>query len=454
VYLNIWRPTTAGTNLPVIVFVHGGSNVTGYTGDPVYDGAALARTANAVVVTVNYRLGLLGFINMAQLKTGDALDDSGNFALLDILQALKFVNRNVAAFGGNPGNVTLMGQSAGAVNVYALMTSPLVVQANPALVHRVLPISGGISRASELPAGSVATLASPSDFRGQADFLVANMVLADGLAADLNAAYGYVASRMAEQIATYMRGKSAEAIINTVTSKLAPVGASGSGPIADGNVVPVSPIAAIQAGQYLKVPVLAGNTRDEGKLFPTLLPLAGGTGSGRLLDDATVFPIAFNYKPNGPATTTVEQWIPSSYLPVSAPTTGFTARAEQLNRIFFLNSRDSVLSALQSQQNPIWYYRFDWDELPAPFNDIYGAAHAFDLPFAFGNFGPSLYANFANTTANAPGRLALSDAMMRSIGSFARNGDPNNTGLGTTWPQWPATLVFDASLTAKQISVQ
>ncbi|SHN39300.1 Carboxylesterase type B [Rhizobacter sp. OV335] len=453
-YLNIWRPTSAATNLPVIVFVHGGSNVTGYTADPVYDGAALARTANAVVVTVNYRLGLLGFINLGQLKTGDALDDSGNFALLDILQALKFINGNVAAFGGNPGNVTLMGQSAGAVNVYALMTSPLVAQANPALVHRVIPISGGISRASELPAGSVATLASPSDFRGQADFLVANLVLADGLAGDLTAAYGYVASRTPEQVATYMRGKSAEAIINTVTSKLAPIGASGSGPIADGNVLPVSPIAAIQAGQYLKVPVLAGNTRDEGKLFPTLLPLAGGTGSGRLLDDPTVFAMAFNYKPNGPATTTIAQWIPPSYLPMDAPVTGFNARSDLLNRLFFLNSRDSVLGALQSQQNPIWYYRFDWDELPAPFNEIYGAAHAFDLPFAFGNFGPSLYANFTNTAANAPGRLALSDAMMRSIGAFARNGDPNNTGLGTTWPQWPATLVFDASLTAKQISVQ
>ena len=129
-------------------------------------------------------------------------------------------------------------------------------------------------------------------------------------------------------------------------------------------------------------------------------------------------------------------------------------RADQLNRIFFLNSRDSVLAALQSQQNPIWYYRFDWNQLPAPFNDIYGAAHAFDLPFAFGNFGPSLYANFMNTTANRPGRLALSDAMMRSIGAFARNGDPNNAGLGTLWPQWPATLVFDASLAARQISIQ
>jgi hypothetical protein len=81
----------------------------------------------------------------------------------------------------------------------------------------------------------------------------------------------------------------------------------------------------------------------------------------------------------------------------------------------------------------------------APFNEIFGAAHAFDLAFVFGNFGPSLYANIEFTTANEPGRLALSDAMMCSVGAFARNGDPNNPSLGVTSPVWPATLVFDAT---------
>ena len=200
--------------------------------------------------------------------------------------------------------------------------------------------------------------------------------------------------------------------------------------------------------------MLVGNARDEGKLFPTLLPLAGGTGSGRLLNDATVFSNAFNYDPNAAPQSTLAQWIPASYLPTTAPVTGFDARTDRLNQIFFVASRDSVLAAAQSQQSNIWYYRFDWDEEPAPFNEIYGATHAFDLPFAFGNFGPSLYANIMNTKANEPGRLALSDAMMRSIGAFARNGDPNNVSLGVAWPVWPATLVFDATPTAKAISVQ
>ena len=105
---------------------------------------------------------------------------------------------------------------------------------------------------------------------------------------------------------------------------------------------------------------------------------------------------------------------------MTTPVTGFNARTDLLNQFFFIASRDNVLNALKSQQNDVWYYQFDWDEEPAPLNDIYGAAHAFDLPFVFGNFGPSLFSNVIANTANRPGRLALSDAMMKSLGAFAQ----------------------------------
>jgi para-nitrobenzyl esterase len=104
----------------------------------------------------------------------------------------------------------------------------------------------------------------------------------------------------------------------------------------------------------------------------------------------------------------VEQWIPPLYLPVNTPVTGFNAKTDLLNLFWFIAGRDDVLNSLKTQQSNVWHYQFDWDELPAPFNDIYGAAHAFDLPFLFGNFGPSLYANISYTQANRPGRLALS----------------------------------------------
>jgi para-nitrobenzyl esterase len=229
---------------------------------------------------------------------------------------------------------------------------------------------------------------------------------------------------------------------------------AGSGPIPDGTVVAADPIGAINAGNYVKVPVLAGNTRDEGKLFPSFLPLVGGAGNARIVTDAQLFSNHFSYNPNAAPQTTVEQWIAASYLPVNAPTTGFTARAEALNRIFFLNSRDNVLNALKARQDNVWYYRFDWDEQPAPWKDIYGAVHVVDLPFIFGNFGPSLFGNVWFNTANQPGRLELSSTMMQTLSTFARNGDPNNASLGVNWPVWPNKLVFDATPTTKAIHVE
>jgi para-nitrobenzyl esterase len=142
--------------------------------------------------------------------------------------------------------------------VYAVLTSPLVATANPAQIHRALPISGGLSPASELPAGSIATLAAASAYAGQWGLLIVNMVITDGLATDTPTAQAYLATQTNDQIAAYMRSKSADFVLNTMLTKLAPLGVSGSGPIPDGNVVPVNPIAAIRAGQYAKVPVLVG----------------------------------------------------------------------------------------------------------------------------------------------------------------------------------------------------
>jgi para-nitrobenzyl esterase len=440
---------------PVIVFVHGGSNVSGYTADPVYDGAALARTANAVVVSVNYRLGIFGFLSVPQLKSGtDPQEDSGNFALLDIIKSLEFVRNNIARFGGDPRNVTLMGQSAGAINVYALLTTPATVNARPRLFHRAAPLSGGISLASNLPPGSIPTLAPAPVYLLQGNQLLLRQVVADGLAPDVAGAAAWVASQTPGQVAAYLRSRTPASLLLTLLTQLAPLGLAGSGPIPDGAMLPADPIGAIAAGNYTRVPVLASNTRDEGKLFPTFLALFGGP-SGRLVTDKQLFDIQFGYAPDAPPQIAIEQWIPAAYLPVSTPVTGFTAMTELLNRIFLVVAADNALNTLRSQQNEVWYYRFDWDEEPAPFNDIYGAAHAFDLAFLFGNFGPSLFSNIANSTANRPGRVALSQAMMKSLGAFARRGDPNSPrALGVTWPIWPARLIFDATPTHKTISVQ
>ena len=101
-YLNIWSPSTGATKPPVIVFIHGGSNVVGAAFDPLYVGGNLAKNANAVVVTVAYRLGIMGWLAHPAFNTGDALRDTGNFALLDLIQSLKSVKDNIANFGGVP----------------------------------------------------------------------------------------------------------------------------------------------------------------------------------------------------------------------------------------------------------------------------------------------------------------------------------------------------------------
>lgn len=447
--LNIWRPASGDANLPVILFIYGGSNISGYTADPVYDGATLAKTANAVVVTANYRVGPLGFFNLPQLKSGaNANDDSGNFAILDNIQALKFIQNNIAGFGGNKGNVTVMGQSAGAINVWALLTSPLTA----GLFHKAVPLSGGISLAANLPAGSIATLNPASTYLNQANALLYNLLIADAKASDTASAQAYVATQSNAQIADYLRAKDAKTILATLLAK----GLTGSGPIPEGTVVPSDPIAAIAAGNYRKLPILAGNTAEEGKLFAPFLALSPALGGkpGFIISDANRFGLMFNYKPDAAPAVASSDIIDASYLPVGTAVTGWNARTGLLGAIFMKPSRDNVLNTLLTQQPNVWYYQFNWAQEPAPWNDIYGAAHAFDLPFVFGNFGPSLFSNVVNSSANKPGRLALSNAMMNSIAAFAKNGDPNNATLGTTWQTWPKKLMFNASLTQAQMTVE
>lgn len=442
--LNIWRPASTETNLPVILFLYGGSNISGYTADPVYDGANLAKTANAVVVTANYRVGVLGFFNLPQLKGGtSASDDSGNFAILDNLQALKFINKNIAGFGGNPGNVTLMGQSAGAINVYAVMTSPL----GAGLFHKAVPLSGGISLATNLPAGTLPTVNPASTYLAQGNGLLAQLLIADGKAADVPGALTYAATQTSAQIADYLRAKDAKTILTTVLAK----GLTGSGPIPDGAVVPTDPIAAIAAGKYQKVPVLAGMTGEEGKLFAPFLTLLGGK-PGMKITDADRFAMMQSFNPDAPTTLTSGDILDASYLPVTTPVTGYNAKTALLGSIFMTVNRDNVLNTLVGQQPNVYFYQFNWAQEPAPWNEVYGAAHAFDLPFLFGTFGPSVFSNAVNSTANRPGRLALSSAMMGSIAAFARTGNPNHTGLGVTWQPWPKKVLFDASLTQAQIT--
>ncbi|MBP7452320.1 MAG: carboxylesterase family protein [Ottowia sp.] len=462
--LNIWRPASGERNLPVIVFIHGGSNITGYSGDPMYDGAALANKANAVVVTANYRLGQLGHFRHPALRdttvdpTLTADDMSGNYAVLDIVQALRFVQDNVDEFGGNPKNVTLTGQSAGAINVLAVATAP--GQRAAGLFHKLAPLSGGISVANSpgfpQPAnnlvgnhGYIPALNPSATYDALSGALLAKLLIDDGSAADAASATAWIAGHSNADIAAYLRGKPASTLLKVGVRTIGGLpNTTTSGPIPEGTVVATDPIAAILAGNYVKTPLLAGLTGAENKLLSFFLPLVGHP-VGIKLTDAQLFPILFD-----PAKAKAAKFgdiINPAYPDVAA----YDPAIAELDAKFFGALRDNMLNAFIKQTpDQVWSYRFDWKQEPAPWNDVYGAAHAFDLAFLLGNFDTSLYANVIASDANKGGRDALSGAMMGALGAFARSGNPNDASLGTNWPTWPRVLVFDASQTGKQISVE
>ena len=234
-YLNIWRPRSQERELPVFLWIHGGSNNWGSANWPVYDGARLAEQANIVVVTIQYRLGPLGWLYYPPLQQGDANDNSGNFGTLDIIASLRWVQENIAAFGGDPGNVTAAGESAGGADVLSLT---LADQAS-GLFHKAIVQSAG---------GSV----TDTD-RGAA--------AAAALVEELMALEGASPEALSDaELAEYLRGKSAEEIIRNNPGTPAIFG--------DGHVLPVAGYDRFESGDFPnKVPLLIGTNRDEFKLY-------------------------------------------------------------------------------------------------------------------------------------------------------------------------------------------
>lgn len=408
--LNVFRPSNAKRNLPVVVFVHGGSNVVGYSGDPMYDGRTLARRANAVVVTVNYRLGLFGWFDHPALKTGNPLADSGNFATLDQIEALRFVRSNARRFGGNPHNVSIMGESAGSVNVWALMTSPLT----RGLVDKAIPLSGGLKYTPK------------ADAREYAE-KVASAAVADDGGSDNTRAEGRDVERL-------LRSMPSDDLVRlSLRHELDATPAV----IPDGTVMPKDPYGAVASGKYREVPVLAGNTFEEGKMFGAAIDAYRPTAYQR-------FTWQYEFGPNNPSNLTPRDLLNDKLLPVDKPGGWNDASAALTDSIFTKLNRASMDALTEAGNDDVYYYRFGWNEEPKPFDDVYGAVHAMDLPFVFGNFDKSV-ASYAFDRANRPGRLELSSLMMRSIATFIRTGNPQHRKLEGQWKQWPSSMVFDAT---------
>ena len=236
-YLNVWTPARSATEkLPVMVWIHGGSNNVGAGSQPDYDGGNLAKKG-AVVVTINYRLDVFGFLAHPELTTESGTNSSGNYGLLDQIAALQWVQKNISAFDGDPGLVTVFGESAGAFNISLLMVSPLA----KGLFARAIGESGGAL--TPIPAFG------PKPLRiGEQDGVKFTQVLG--------------VSSLAE-----LRAKSAQEVLQAAIK--API-TYGFG-VVDGYVVPEHPAKAYAQGKQHEVPLLAGWNAGEGTLFAARL---------------------------------------------------------------------------------------------------------------------------------------------------------------------------------------
>jgi para-nitrobenzyl esterase len=250
-YLNIWRPQTAENNLPVFFWIHGGGNFVGQSAMSLYHGANFARGANMVFVSINYRLGPLGWLAHPALRTGDELDDSGNFATLDMIQALQWVRDNIEAFGGDPRNVTIAGESAGGGNVFSLLASPKTA----GLFHRAVAESGA-PRSTPI-----------KDGEASAEDLILALMVNDGTARDLKDARKGLAGKGAQWAGPYLRAKSAAEIFAGYKHSFMGRISGFRQVFEDGAVVPAPIPELLKSGKYHRVPLLVGSNKEEAKLF-------------------------------------------------------------------------------------------------------------------------------------------------------------------------------------------
>ncbi len=384
--LNIWRPHKQGP-FPVMVYVHGGSFIVGAGSEETNRGGFLAGGRDVVVVTLNYRLGPFGYLSHADLAQEDPHGSTGNYGILDQVKALEWVRENIGRFGGDENNITVFGQSAGAVSVCVLLSSPLA----EGLFDKAVMQSGGCDYC----------LSQEDGFA-----LGGQVAEAVGCAED-------------ENLPDCLRERDARTILEAVPFDPAKFPASRYKCHMDGYVVPDQPLHILQEGDHHPVPVMAGCSRDEYTIFMWFdvdLPSIPFTW------DQYEFQVRYRYQE-------IADQVLDLYPPGSYPTPMATLAGIEGDRWFRCKARASVMALSQTSADT-FFYHFTFDDYWL--GHLVGATHGMDVPFIFKSFTQGQWSLLFPL---GPGRNAsrLSEFYMDYWTNFARHGDPNGKGL----PGWP-----------------
>jgi para-nitrobenzyl esterase len=422
-YLNVFAPENA-KDLPVMFWIHGGANNGGTSNHPMLDGSQLASQFDVVVVSINYRLSAFGWLSHPALRANAELpeDHSSNFGTLDQIAGLKWVQRNIAKFGGDANKVTIFGESAGGWNVMALMASPLAAD----LFHGAIVQSGGLDIE---PIAKAENFIEDGGHEHSSREFINQLLITEKRAANREDAKKLQNSMTAQDLGNYLRNKTTAEIYKAFRSDTGGKVFRNLDLIGDGIVLPeavASEKLFADPTNYNAVPVILGTNRDEMKLFLGFSP--------DQVDRFMGIPIAIKN---------------------SARYAAFSSYASDQWKIKSVDQLATVMR--KGQGDSVFAYRFDADDLRdfgfLSLQELMGAAHAFEIPFVFGNF-VTLMSNVIHPESARAARNALSQSMMSYWASFAHYGAPAKGyhGKQIEWAAWSNNdeqnriIIFDSSL--------
>lgn len=399
--LNVWTPSLRGAR-PVIVFFHGGAFLTGSSQHTMYDAHVLAQRADCVVVSFNYRLGALGYADLGALGEAGFEADANN-GLRDQIAALRWVRAHIDAFGGDPENVTLLGQSAGAMSVATLLAVPRA----HGLYRRVIAQSGGAHHATTraCSARTAQRLVEALGLSPRELHKLRELPFAAITAAQASCEQGSV-----------LVGSSERPLYSARMTLL---------PVIDGDVIARAPLDVIAAGQGSPAPLLTGVNRDENRFWSVLLD----SDKLQSLGDAALLKVMERRLP-GAAERVIAAY--RARLPGAKPWELYAAI--ETDRMFRIPAQ-RLAQARARHGQPSYLYAFDY--VGPLYDGLLGACHTMEIPFVFGIVDAGFGRVFTGGGAAA---RALSERMIDAWSSFVRAGDPSCASLGP----WPAYGARDA----------